>query len=140
MPESTTISPAWRTDPRIFIDSEVGRPGGIFVVLREGKVARTVDPDSHQGVFIGVGVDGRPVTLCLIAPVAEPVASRLLMELLALCAEDQPGAAQSEATGPRPSVAHLEAIARVFREANDRLTADRLLDGWRPAAPAAAAG
>lgn len=135
MPDAATVPPSWRTDPRLFLDSEVGRPGGIFVALREGKVARTIDLDPHQGVFIGVGADGRPVTLCLIAPVAEPTASKFLMELLVLCAEGQPGA-----TGPRPSVAQLEAIARVFREANDRLTADRLADGWRPTTPATAAG
>lgn len=133
MPGSTTIPPSWRTDPRLFLDSEVGRPGGIFVALREGKVARTLDLDPHQGVFIGIGADGRPVTLCLIAPVVEPTASKFLMELLVLCAEGQPGA-----TGPRPTVAHLEAIARVFREANDRLTTQRMIEGWRPAAPAAA--
>lgn len=82
-----------------------------------------------------MGHDGRPTGVSMAAPVAEPTASKLLRELHILCAEGQPGA-----TGPRPTVARLAAIARVFRAANDRLTATSELDGWRPAAPAGAVG
>lgn len=135
MADITTPPPSWRTDPRLFMDTVDGRVEALSIELRDGKTAKTIDADPEQGVYFEIGFDGRPTGVDMIAPIAEPAASKLLIKLLLLCADGEP-----EATGPRPSVAHLEAIARVFREANERLTADRLLDGWRPTAPAAAAG
>ena len=135
MADTTIPPPLWRTDPRLVMEPVDGRVEALSIELREGKTARTIDPDPHQGVCFEIGHDGRPTAVDMIAPVAEPAAAKLLMDLLVLCAEGEPGS-----TGPRPSVAHLEAVARVFREANDRLMADRLRDGWRPTAPAAAAG
>ena len=120
MADTTIPPPPWRTDPRIFMDPVEERAESIWILLREGKTARTIDPDPHQGIFFDIGHDGRPTGVAMCAPAPEPVASALLMRLLVLCADGEPGA-----TGPRPSVAHLEAVARVFREANDRLTADR---------------
>ena len=135
MADTTSPPLPWRTDPRLFADPVDERVESVWIQLREGNIARTIDPDPSEGGFFDMWHDGHPVGVDLAAPVAEPKASKLLMELLVLCAEGQPGA-----TGPRPTVAHLEAIARVFREANDRLTATYLPDGWRPAATAAAAG